>query len=135
MDEKRVPANSRFKITKRISSNDSKDETAPLFVSSPPSSGIGSLSPTQSSNIAKSILEGKNVAFSPYNTIHDGTDGMGSEFRKVISKCVNEAKVGRKSNAPVVSKAYLESMDRGDISLTTMSLLNKTKPGGENDLK
>ena len=76
--------------------------------------------------------EGKNVAFSPYNTIHDGTDGMGSEFRKVISKCVNEAKVGRKNTAPVVSKAYIESLDKDDISLTTMSLLNKKKPGKMN---
>ena len=54
---------------------------------------------------------------------------MGSEFRKVISKCVNEAKVGRKNTAPVVSKAYIESLDKDDISLTTMSLLNKKKPG------
>ena len=55
MEEPRC--SSRFKITKRIHSNDSKDETAPLFVSSTTttSSGIGSMSPTPG-HLAKSIL-------------------------------------------------------------------------------
>ena len=142
--------NSRFKITKRTTSNESKaDETVPLFVSTT-SSGIGSMTPTPITKRATSILarvkkftkvnfflkaenhpiiEGKNVAFSPYNTIHDGSDGMSSEFRKVISKCVNESKIARQANSPVVSKAYIESLDKEEMTSLKMTLLRRNKLG------
>ena len=75
------------------------------------------------------MIEGKNVAFSPYNTIHDGSDGMSSEFRKVISKCVNESKIARQANTPVVSKAYIESLEREEMTSLKMTLLRRNKLG------
>jgi len=60
----------------------------------------------------------KNVAFSPYNTIHDGS--MGSEFRKVLNKMTNE-KVCARHNAPVVSAAYIKSLSEVDQNLSKVT--------------